>query len=256
MAAKQEKPFGEDLLRSILADGSEKNNEQIGLAASYFGSRVEGKRLQLANQDRRRPVAGIDTLGHHQIEKRNKRILKKRRQSTHTPHHKVKNEKVAMSRRERQRLGLENWDENITYESLLPVHNLWVEYIHRLLGLIDENCHTQTNQFHYTKGSQGEKEEVTVNSSVINTFQTNIVKADLCGALVRGGLEIVLFCFVLSILTNPCVFTTSDFDSVKSIESIAGRNRRIGRKGNRVYHCTCHQVTAFRSQEESKARQR
>lgn len=191
MVRKLETAFGEQLLESILKDGRKSTSTQAGLAAGYFSSRIEGKRLQLANQDRARPVAATDTLGHHQIQKRNKRLLKKKSHYARGDSkgkincRNIKEEKVPLSRRERQRLGLEVTDENLTFESLIPIHQLWLDYIHRLLGFIDENGSVQSNQVQVANGGQNDG-EVTISPNALNAFQSSLVKADFCGAPLRG----------------------------------------------------------------------
>ncbi|UZJ56359.1 hypothetical protein CBS101457_005679 [Exobasidium rhododendri] len=181
------KPFGEELLESILRDGADVDSNHAEMAASYFSSRVQGKRVQLGNIDRPRQGPKTNSLAHHQIEKRNERLLKKEKKTKrgHKMKEFKKDEKVQLSRRERQRLGMEKIDDNVTYESLLPVHQLWLDYILRLLDFVDENGAVRSNQIHQITGGVEGEGKLAIASNTITAFQTSLMKADLCGAPLR-----------------------------------------------------------------------
>lgn len=186
-AGQSSKQFGKDLLESILNDGTASASyNSSASAAAYFTSRVEGRRLQLANQDRSRPVAGVDTLAHHQIQKRDKRVVKKQRRDNlhYIEKGKQREERKPMSRRQRKRQGLDTMDENLSFEILAPIHQLWLDYIHRLMGFVDENGLIQNNQLQVIH--QDGQIEVSLSANAMNSFQSSIVKADFCGAPVRG----------------------------------------------------------------------
>ena len=188
------KRAGKQLLESIFHDGTPSTSANAAhLASVYFAGRMEGKRLQLGNIDRTRPVFGPNTLGHHQIQRRDQRLIKKRRRQLSLPSSvkgkgkEKQEEQKPFSRRERQRLGLETIDENLSYEIMAPVHQLWLEYIHRLVAFIDENGVVQSNQFKWTtaEGKDGPV-QVIMSANNVAAFQTSLVKADFCGALMRG----------------------------------------------------------------------
>lgn len=183
-----EKDFGQDLLHSILNNGIASTSSQSGTtAANLFDSRVAGRRLQLANIDRARPVPPVGSLGHYQIQKRDNRLIKKARRNVKKGPPPTKQKQLQLSRRERQRLGFEKIDKSITYDKLVSIHQLWLDYIHRLLGFIDENGSVQSNQVQVTGASnEVHDKQVTLNANAVNAFQTSLVKADLCGAPLRG----------------------------------------------------------------------
>jgi hypothetical protein len=218
------KDAGKELLESILRNGiASTSSDAANLASTYFSTRVEGKKLALANLDRSRPIPKSHTIAHRQIQRRDERLLKKTRsQAIYSNEDKGKrkeedDQKKPFSRRKRKRLGLEDIDENLSYEIMTPIHRLWVEYIHRLIGLIDENGRVLSNQFQVSRDYQnGESLEVSLNSNNITAFQTSLVKADFCGASIRGE----------RILVQARHEADSDIDSDKSAESILGRHRR------------------------------
>lgn len=188
------KQAGRELLESIFRDGTPATSANAAhLASTHFG-RIEGKRLQLGNVDRARPVPGLKTRAHHQIQRRDQRLIKKKRRHQTTSSSLIEGkgkereqEQKPFSRRERQRLGLEKIDENLSYEMMAPIRHLWLDYIHRLVGLVDENGAVQCNQFRRSKvaGKDGPV-EVTLNANNVAAFQTSLVKADFCGAPMRG----------------------------------------------------------------------
>lgn len=197
--AERDKTFGRELLEIILKDGTPSTSAQAGvMAAGYHASRVEGKRLPLGNPDRPRPASAIGSAAHGQIQRRNKRLLSRdlggqrvRGGATGHVEKGTREEKrpPPFSRRERQRLGLEDVDTSLTYESMLPIHQLWLGYIHRLLGFIDEKGAPQSSQFQIVGGKQSGEggDDVVLSNNATNAFQASLVKADLCGAPLRGA---------------------------------------------------------------------
>ena len=258
MAALQGSHDGEKILEAILREGRSGQNGVDGAAAGLFASRVQDKRLQLANQDRARFVARPDSLAHRQQAKRDKRVVKQRgrglRQSSpalaaHESGEKGE-ERGPLSRRHRQRLGLEETDWNLTFESLAPIHQLWLDYIHRLLGFIDEKGAVQSNQFRLKRGIDGASDEVSMNANAVTAFQTSVVKADLCGAPMRGqqaGCSMSM--------TSPSADLLPPSLSHTRSESLPCRHRGACSKGDRVNAGHCHPFVAPRRQERQEANQ-
>lgn len=176
------RPFGTQLLESILNDGTASTSANASRdASSYYHFRVDGKRVQLGNLDRSAPTPKVGSAASRQIEKRNQRLEKKyKKLHQDIPRDVMKKEESrALSRRERKAAGLEKIDP-ITYEQLIPIHHLWKGYIQRLLGLVDEHGFAVQSQF--TRQGQ----DLCLIPSALNAFQTSLVKADFCGASMRG----------------------------------------------------------------------
>lgn len=250
-AGQSSKQYGRELLESILNDGTASTSKVTGASsAMYFTSRVEGRRLQLGNQDRSRPVARIDTLAHHQIQKRDKRVLKKKTKNG-TLHQyekgKQREERKPMSRRQRQRQGLDTMDDQLSFETLEPIHQLWLDYIHRFMGFIDENGLIQTNNHFSIVHERNGQPHISLNANAINSFQSSIVKADFCGAPIKSEFVISLH----SIYPHRCVHHYAFFfHSNTSAQSITCRDRRFNCKGDKFYLCHCDQITTSKGKEE------
>ncbi|PWN38229.1 uncharacterized protein FA14DRAFT_143124 [Meira miltonrushii] len=78
-------------------------------------------------------------------------------------------------------MGLDEVDENITYESLLQVHNLWLGYIQSLLGLVDQRGQANRSIIQTSSNSS----QASINSGNQSAIQGTIVKADFTGAPIR-----------------------------------------------------------------------
>lgn len=178
---------------SILTEGGptlSPSTSSTANAIQAFKTRVQDKRLTLENLDRTRPVPAPDSLAAKKIRMREKRLIKKTKRRT-TPSAKsaviMENENrfdqsdKPLSRRQRKTIGLDEVDENITYESLLQVHYLWLGYIQSLLGLIDQNG--QINQSIIQKPSNSL--HASINLTNQSNIQSTIVKADFTGAPIR-----------------------------------------------------------------------
>lgn len=237
-AGQSSKQYGRELLESILNDGTAASTSKDTGASSavYFTSRVEGRRLQLGNQDRSRPVARIDTLAHHQIQKRDKRVLKKKTKNG-TLHQyekgKQREERKPMSRRQRQRQGLDTMDDQLSFETLEPIHQLWLDYIHRFMGFIDENGLIQTNNHFSIVHERNGQPHISLNANAINSFQSSIVKADFCGAPIKSE-------FVISLpsITHIVVFINmlSSFTVIRALNpSLVGIEGLIAKETNSTF---------------------
>lgn len=183
-----------DVFISILTEGGpthSSSTSSVANAAQAFNSRIQDKRLNLENLDRARPIPAHDSLAAQKIRRRDARLIKKSRRrltpslkATATAIEKERNDTTSnkpLSRRQRKRIGLDEVDDKITYESLLQVHNLWLGYIQRLLGLIDQN--DQINPSFLASSSSSASP--TLSSANQSAIQSTIVKADFSGAPIR-----------------------------------------------------------------------
>lgn len=157
-------------------------------ASQAFHARVQGKRVTLANLDRERPAAKEGTLAHRQVLRRNARLLKRetsiRGRRARDGIQSSERSRKPLSRRQRKLRGLEQVDEDVSYESLSPVHDLWLAYIHRLMGLVDADGKSNLGNMLQISGQEG-RQTIGVASSSQTAFQNAIVKADFVGAPIR-----------------------------------------------------------------------
>lgn len=178
---------------SILTEGGptlSPSTSSTANAAQAFNTRVQDKRITLENLDRSRPVPPPGSTAAQKIRKRETRLIRKSKRRT-TPsaravkaieaQNKLKQSDKPLSRRQRKRIGLDEIDENVTYESLLQVHNLWLGYIQSLLGLVDQ--HGQINRSIIQTSSNSS--QASINSANQSAIQGTIVKADFTGAPIR-----------------------------------------------------------------------
>jgi RNase P/RNase MRP subunit p29 len=178
---------------SILTEGGptlSPSTSSAANAAQAFNTRVQDKRITLENLDRARPIPPPGSVAAQKIQKREKRLIRKSKRRT-TPsanalrtieiEGKFNQSDKPLSRRQRKRVGLDEVDENITYESLLQVHHLWLGYIQRLLGLVDQNDQINQNIIQTSSNSSN----ALINPANQSAIQSTIVKADFTGAPIR-----------------------------------------------------------------------
>ncbi|KAN0060632.1 RNase P/RNase MRP complex subunit [Thecaphora frezii] len=86
-----------------------------------------------------------------------------------------------LTRSQRKRLGLEEVDDNVGYDLMLPLHRMWCSYIQQLLNLtvLDAEGKAVPNP-HFQPANLAN-----VVSNAVAGMQGSLVKADLCGALVE-----------------------------------------------------------------------
>ncbi|CEH18666.1 RNase MRP and P, subunit POP4/p29 [Ceraceosorus bombacis] len=153
-------------------------------ASETFQSRIDGRKFQLGNPDRPRPKAERGSVAARKLKRREDRLVKRAKRSGQgSLPVKSKDARRALSRSERRQLGLDVRNEQPSYESLLPTHSLWTQYIQSLLQLVD--AQGRLNAASFTNLNNTAEEPLMVKDTAIGLMQQNLTKAELAGGLVR-----------------------------------------------------------------------
>ncbi|PWN21945.1 hypothetical protein BCV69DRAFT_311643 [Microstroma glucosiphilum] len=119
----------------------------------HFDSRLKDKRLQLSNPDRSRPKPESGSNAQIKLGRREKKARKQlgsmgpprekiaadgsgKGKARMTENPVVRESDRLLSKRKRKHRGIEGMDEEMSYEALLPLADLWNSYIQQFLGLV------------------------------------------------------------------------------------------------------------------------
>lgn len=161
----------------------------------HYESRVQGKRVQLANPSRPRPRPSHGSKEAVKLAERQTRAaqgLRKARGEGSNTRDSMKKQVRTSKPRPR---GIEGLDEDLSYHALLPLADFWTTYFQQFAGLVRGETDAKTGQVQFvpnpsTLKVQNSSEGATswkVSDFSIAHIQQQAAKADLVG----GGVEVI-----------------------------------------------------------------